>query len=234
MVVVFPEPRNAALLKNGKSGDMGYILHAQLMEADLIVLNKCDLLEDAELEADRRWLAERYPQADVLTISAVAGQGLEDLSLALMRGRASLRHPDINYEDEDLQSAMDRLTEYYLEYAAQVCCNDFDGTEYLSDIAHRVQEALRAGGYEIPHMKLLGWEPEGDYGKVDLLGVDRPIEVFRPFTRPCTDIAVVLNANAACPSAVLDEVIRTAVEKASQLYQLELSLFKKECFNLGE
>ena len=129
---------------------------------------------------------------------------------------------------------MDRLTEYYLEYAAQVCCNDFDGTAYLSDLARRVQEALRAGGYEIPHMKLLGWEPEGDFGKVDLLGVDRPIEVFRPFTRPCTDIAVVLNANAACPSAVLDKVIWAAVEKASQLYQLELSLFKKECFNLGE
>ena len=231
---VLLEPRNAALLKTGKSGDMGYILHAQLMEADLIVLNKCDLLESAELDADRRWLAERYPQAEVLTISAAAGQGLEDLSLALMRGRASMRHPDINYEDEDLQSAMDRLTEYYLEYAAQVCCNDFDGTAYLSEIACRVQEALRAGGYEIPHMKLLGWEPEGDFGKVDLLGVDRPIEVFRPFTRPCTDIAVVLNANAACPSAVLDKVIWAAVEEASQLYQLELSLFKKECFNLGE
>ena len=59
---VLLEPRNAALLKNGKSGDMGYILHAQLMEADLIVLNKCDLLESAELEADRRWLADIIPR----------------------------------------------------------------------------------------------------------------------------------------------------------------------------
>ena len=32
--------------------------------------------------------------------------------------------------------------------------------EYLSDIAHRVQEELRAGGYKIPHRKLPGWEPE--------------------------------------------------------------------------
>ena len=80
----------------------------------------------------------------------------------------------------------------------------------------------------------LAWEPEGDFGKVDLLGVDRPIEITRRFERPCTDIAVVLNANAACPAKELDEIILKAVKAASQTVQLEISLFKKECFNLGE
>ena len=83
-------------------------------------------------------------------------------------------------------------------------------------------------------MKLLAWEPEGDFGKVDLLGTDRPIEVTRRFARPCTDVAVILNANAACPAAVLDGVIRSVVEETSDRYQLELRYFKKECFNLGE
>ena len=231
---VLIEPRNAALLRSGQGGDMAYILRAQLMEADLIVLNKCDLLEPDELEVDRNWLTEHYPQAGVITISAVTGEGLEELSQALMQGQASMRHPDIDYDDEDLQNAMDQLTEYYLEYVAQVCCNDFDGTEYLSDIAHMVQAELQAGGYEIPHMKLLAWEAEGDYGKVDLLGVDRPIEITRRFQRSCTDVAVVLNANAACPADVLDEIIMGATKAASQLYQLDYRFFKKECFNLGE
>ena len=231
---VLIEPRNAALLRSGQGGDMAYILRAQLMEADLIVLNKCDLLDAVELEADRSWLAEHYPQARVITISAVTGKGLEELSHALMQGQASMQHPDIDYDDEDLQNAMDQLTEYYLEYVAQVCCNDFDGTEYLSDIAHMVQAELQAAGHEIPHMKLLAWDPEGDYGKVDLLGVDRPIEITRRFENPCTDIAVVLNANAACPAVVLDEIIQEAVKATSHLYQLELRFFKKECFNLGE
>ena len=231
---VLIEPRNAALLRSGQGGDMAHILGAQLKEADLIVLNKCDLPDAAELEADRVWLTENYPHAEVITISAVTGEGLEELSQALMRGKASLRHPDIDYDDEDLQNAMEQLTEYYLEYVAQVCCNDFDGTAYLSDIARMVQAELRAGGYEIPHMKLLAWEPEGDFGKVDLLGTDRPIEITRRFERPCTDIAVVLNANAACPAKELDEIILGAAKAASQTYQLEIRLFKKECFNLGE
>ena len=231
---VLIEPGNAALLRSGPGGDMTAILRAQLMEADLIVLNKCDLLEEAELEADKNWLKAQFPQTEVLAISAVTGEGLEELSQALKRGTASMNHPDIDYEDQDLQKAMDQLTEYYLEYAAQVCCNDFDGTEYLSDIAHAVQAELQAGGYEVPHMKLLAWEPEGDFGKVDLLGVERPVEIPRSFERPCTDIAVVLNANAACPAAVLDETITEAVKAVSRLYQLDLTVFRKECFNLGE
>ena len=125
---VLIEPRNAALLRENRGGDMAHILRAQLKEADLIVLNKCDLLEDAELEADRAWLASHYPQANVIAISAATGEGLEDLSRAMMQGSASMAHPDIDYDDDDLQNAMDQLTEYYLEYAAQVCCNDFDGT----------------------------------------------------------------------------------------------------------
>ena len=231
---VLIEPRNAALLRENRGGDMAHILRAQLKEADLIVLNKCDLLTDAELEADRAWLAGNYPQANVIAISAATGEGLEDLSRALMQGSASMRHPDIDYDDDDLQNAMDQLTEYYLEYVAQVCCNDFDGTEYLLDIAGAVQAELRIRNCEIPHMKLLAWDPEGDFGKVDLLGTDRPIEVTRRFARPCTDVAVILNANAACPAAVLDGVIRSAVEETSDRYQLELRYFKKECFNLGE
>jgi Ni2+-binding GTPase involved in maturation of urease and hydrogenase len=231
---VLIEPRNAALLRENRGGDMAHILRAQLKEADLIVLNKCDLLNAAELEADRVWLAGHYPQANVIAISAATGEGLEDPSRALMQGSASMRHPDIDYDDDDLQNALDQLTEYYLEYVAQVCCNDFDGTEYLLDIAGAVQAELRIRNCEIPHMKLLAWEPEGDFGKVDLLGADRPLEVTRRFARPCTDVAVILNANAACPAAVLDGVIRSAVEETSDRYQLELRYFKKECFNLGE
>ncbi len=231
---VLIEPRSVSLLRCGQGGDAAHILRAQLLEADLIVLNKCDLLDAAEREADLAWLAAQLPEAQVLPISAVTGDGLEALALALKQGRASLRHPAIDYEDADLQGAMDKLTEYYLQYHAEVCCNDFDGTAYLADIARAVQASLLDGGFEIPHMKLLAWEPEGDFGKVDLLGVERPIEITRRFERPCTELAVVLNANAACPAAVLDEAVREAVEAVSRQYQLELMIFKKECFNLGE
>ncbi|MBR6951774.1 MAG: hypothetical protein IKH56_08615 [Oscillospiraceae bacterium] len=231
---VLIEPRNAELLRLEAGGDMAHILRAQLMEADLIVLNKCDLLSPAEAEQLRGWLAEQYPDAEVIRISAATGEGVEELACAMRTGRASLRHPAIDYDDSDLQNAMDQLTEYYLQYHATVCCSDFDGTEYLADVARAVQADMKADGHEIPHLKLLAWGPEGDFGKVDLLGVDRPVEITRRFDRPCTEIAVVINANASCPAARLDAILTEAVDAASQKHQLELLIFKKEFFNLGE
>ncbi len=231
---VLAEPRSLDLLRSGEAGETGYIMRAQLTEADLIVLSKCDLLNADEIADDAAWLSGQFPHAQVLPISAAKGSGLEELSRALMQGRASMQHPDIDYDGEPLQNAMDRMTEYYLQYRAQVCCNYFDGNAYLSSIARRVQQELRSGGFEIPHMKLLAWEPEGDFGKVDLLGVDRQIEITKAFANPCTDLAVVINASALCPAARLDKTIGRAVRDISRQYQTELMIFKKDCFNLGE
>ena len=231
---VLIEPCNASLLCTGQKSDMAHILDAQMMEADLIVLNKCDLLEAPEKEALVSDLRRRYPQAEVIAISALTGEGLEELSLALKNGSASMQHPAIAYEDDGLQSEMCSLSEYYIQYHAEVCCDDFDGNEYLTALARQVQGGIAEIGCEIPHMKLLAWSPDGDYGKADLLGVSRPIELPHRFSRPCIDIAVVLNANAACPHEELDRIITTAVEEVSAAFQLECMVFRRECFGMGE
>lgn len=231
---VFIEPRSLRVLRGELRDDMAPILHAQLLEADLIVLNKCDLLENAALAEQKNWLQEHYPEASVLAVSALTGAGLEELCLALRDKTASLRHPSIDYEDAGLIRAMDSLTEYYLQYYAVVCCNDFDGTAYLLELAEAIRRGIAAAGGASPHFKLLAWSPEEDFGKVDLLGVDRPIEVTHRFAAPCTQIAVLLNTSARCPARELEKLVGEAVDAVSERYQLELMIHKKDCFNLGE
>ena len=231
---VLTEPRTVDLLRDGRGGDMEYLLDTQLIEADLILLNKCDLLSREQAEADKAWLEQRYPHARVLLISALKEEGLEALAQALKEGTASMRRPDIGYGGEAFRASMEKLSEYYLQCHAAVCCNTFDGNRYLTDLAEEVQVRFRAAGFEIPHLKLLAWEPEGDFGKADLLGTRRPVEVSRRFARPCTAVAVILNASAACPPGILDSLITETLGEISGRYQLELAVFKKECFGMGE
>ena len=56
---------------------MGLILDAQLKEADLIVLSKCELLSEKERGAGLVWLAEHYPRTKQLAVSAKSGEGLD-------------------------------------------------------------------------------------------------------------------------------------------------------------
>ena len=231
---VLTEPATVELLRAGSDADRAIICHCQLLEADLIVLNKCDLPDEAAREADLDWLAEHYPQAAVLAVSARTGRGLDALAAALREKSASLRHPAIDYDGDPLQNALGRISEYYLQYHAAVCCLDFDANAYLADIAETVREAVRAAGREIPHLKLLAWEPGGDFGRVDLLGTACGTEVGRRFSGPCTELAVILNASAVCPEKELEALLGAAVRAASERCRLELQIFREQCFGLGE
>ena len=230
---VLVEPGTVAILRDGTGGDLEYLYDTQLVEADLIVLNKCDLMDENRREEDVRWLRGRYPEAEVLCISALRAEGLEELSQALARGKASMRRPEIGYGGEAFRAAMGRISEFYLQFRAVVCCNDFDGNAWLSEMAGALKTEIEKAGYEVPHFKLLAWEPEGDFGKVDLLGTEREIEVNHRFARPCTDLAAVLNASAVCPAGTLEQVAMDTVRTVSDRYQLELTVFKKECFGMG-
>ncbi len=231
---VLIEPRSVRVLQGEIDDDMAPILFAQLQEADLIVLNKCDLLDGPAAVRQKAWLSEHFPEACVLMVSARTGHGLDELCLALKYGSASLRHPSIDYEDKALIRAMDSLTEYYLQYHAVVCCNDFDGTAYLSELASAIRDGICSVSGASPHFKLLAWSPEGDYGRTDILGTDRPSEITRSFVRPCTQIAVLLNTSARCSAPELQCLVSEALRRVSDRYQLELMIFKEECFNLGE
>ena len=230
---VLTEPRTVELLRNGEGGDLEYILKTQLIEADLIVLNKCDLISEDEKKRAVSYLEENYPEAKVVAISALTGEGLEALSMALKDGCASMHLPDIGYGGAVMGEAMGKICEFYMQYYSTVCCNDFDGNAYLSDLAGAVQNATRGAGYDVPHLKLLAWEPEGDYGKADLIGIDRPVQMAKSFAKPCTELAVMLNASAKCPAALFDEIMSAAVEAVSEQYNLTVNVYKKDCFGMG-
>lgn len=52
---------------------VGDMVQTQLLQADLIVLNKADLISEAELNSTRAWLTARAPKATVLTTCRAEG-----------------------------------------------------------------------------------------------------------------------------------------------------------------
>lgn len=225
---VLVEQETIRRLQDEPDADLAYILNTQLREADLIVLNKADLLSPDERTAAIAFLQERYPQAELIVISALRGEGLAELRAALMNGTASLQQPDIGYGGEAFSKIMGDISEYNIQYYTRVCCNTFDGNAYLRDIAEQVREGVRAVGGEIPHLKLLAWEPEGDYAKMDLIGVERPLETVKAFDAPVAELSVTLNSSAICDADELDRIVSGAVRAAGEAHTLIDTVIKKE------
>src|ERR1041385_6640415 len=75
-----------------------YIYRKQLQEADLLVINKCDLLNAPRLAQLRGALGKEFPLAEVLEVSARTGAGLDEwfgrVTTAEQQARRSM---DVDY-----------------------------------------------------------------------------------------------------------------------------------------
>lgn len=213
--------------------EMDYILRAQLREADLIVLNKCDLLTEEERTECMGFLGRLLPKTPVLAVSALTGQGMEALARALTEGTAALKRPDIGYGGAAFSAAMGKLSEYYGQYYVRVCCDTFDPDAYVTALGAAAGKALGERGREIPHLKILGQREDGRFVKGDLLGADRPVQLTSPLDEPCVDLAVTVNASAVAPADELQEAVGGAVRRVSAAFDLSLMIYSESCFDVG-
>src|SRR5262245_37248193 len=100
---VLVDPKRAARVLGLEAGPafsakVLYVYEKQLEEADIIVINKSDLLNDAERDALQRGLRERFPQAQIATVSARTGENLEDWFGRLAEPLVPRPAMDIDYD----------------------------------------------------------------------------------------------------------------------------------------
>jgi len=128
-----------------------YVYEKQLEEAELIVVNKLDLI-DADLRARLvRELERRFARASVLCVSARDGLGLEPWFERLLAGEHAGPTLAIDYGRYAEGEALLGWLNATLSVAARA---PFDAGEFLGALAAELRARLVAGGAEIAHLKL--------------------------------------------------------------------------------
>jgi Ni2+-binding GTPase involved in maturation of urease and hydrogenase len=83
----------------GFSAQVFYIFRKQLEEADVLVLNKCDTLAEAEVESLRALLREQFPGVPCFPLSAAQGDGVDGWLEHILEGRpAGARIAAVDYD----------------------------------------------------------------------------------------------------------------------------------------
>jgi G3E family GTPase len=155
------------------SPDVNYIYRKQLEEAEIIVINKTDVVQLGRLARLREALAREYPEAAIMAVASRDGAGLEPLFEALTTREGQTRKVmDVDYARYGRGEAM--LGWYNGQHEIEVAKGGvrrakaaagrgslgvdggpgFDGDAWLLDLARRVRDLLRAAGAEIAHFKM--------------------------------------------------------------------------------
>ena len=129
-----------------------YIYQKQLEEADLIVLNKADLLSAAELAEVEAVLRRHFTQAPILTVSALRGDGVDAwLDYVLGNHLAGQTITEVDYDQyADGEAALGWLNASVQLHAAA----PLDWQAFCLILVEAVQQHCQKASAEIAHLKL--------------------------------------------------------------------------------
>ena len=187
-----------------------YVYDRQLAEADVIVVNKIDLLDEARLERLREALSARYPQAAVLPMSARDGSGTTPWFERVIRGAMGIGvSPDVDYE----AYAQGEALLGWLNATVRVSCCDtpFDGNALLRGLAAHIADAV--GNGEIAHLKmtLTAEELSSDIAVLNLVAGDRDAELAHTLKAPVDAGELIVNLRAEEDPALLNDAALAAL-----------------------
>ena len=219
----------------GFSEKVRYIYRKQLEEADLIVINKCELLEPAALAELRRSLATQFPRAELLEISARQGAGLEPWfnQIASTRQKAGTAM-EIDYQVYAEGEALLGWLNATLQVTSP---SPRDGNALLRQLAGEIQARLQTVGAEIAHLKMT-LDPEeglGGLAVINLVRNDWVPELSQELEDPFQSGQIIINIRAETPP----ERLRAAVVEglaacAGNGSDLSLTLAHLEFFQPGK
>jgi hypothetical protein len=189
-----------------------YIYRKQLEEADIIVINKTDLLSPAQLEELRAAFAKEFPKAELLSVSARDGQGLDAWFSRLETGeQARAATMKVDY---DVYADGEALLGWYNSTATLTAAAPFDADAALTKLAREIQNRLRGQNAEVAHLKMTFSPDEalaGEIAAVNLVRNDFVPELSIRLQDHSAGGQLIINLRAENAPDALAETVRASL-----------------------
>jgi G3E family GTPase len=215
----------------GFSAKVLYVYEKQLEEADIIVINKSDLLDDERRAALEQALRARFPQAHVVTVSARTGANLESWFGRLSATPSAWPAMDVDY---DTYAEGEALLGWLNATVRVTAANAFDGNEFLQRLARAIHARLANAGIEIAHLKMTLDPDEGnDLAVVNLVRTEGTVESPHRLSDTVTDGELIVNLRAEGDPAQLKEMALAGLDEAAADMRVTTTVEHSEHFRPG-
>lgn len=198
-----------------------HIYQTQLQEADLVVLNKCDLVPADTLSKLRAQLQATVGQTPVCTMAAESGEGVGDWLKTVSEGAAGSKLADVDYatyaEGEAVLGWLNANGRIETETAV-------DWYALATQLIARVVETIDKQGGGISHLKCFLTAPGSGHVAGNAVSNNQPPTIRGEIADGVRRVNLLINARVRMPAERLRETIVAAVEHTAADWPVTIAL----------
>jgi G3E family GTPase len=205
------DPERLADMMNGGTAGLhasaAYIFRKQLEESDIILISKSDLLEPADLALLKEKVILNFPYADVRTISAVTGEGIDEwLNEVMNRTDAGRRLAEVDY---DIYAEGEAVLGW-LNTTIELSGEPTDWDTFAGKLMQNLSQEFDSRNASVGHVKMI-LEAGDDFLMANLTGLNNTLN-FRGSAGTSSEARLTLNARVEMSPEELEQIVRKALE----------------------
>lgn len=209
--------------------EVAYLFGKQLEEADILVLNKIDLLAESEVERLVSLLTEKYPEKEILAISARDGGGVEKWLEVLLSGRpgANTVLSQIDYD----RYARAEAVLGWLNAAIKISSDQlFAADKFVMDLFIELRESFKQEKGEIGHLKSV-FTSGGKSFWVNLTNLSSDPMVSGKPMATLSKGSLILNARVQLDPENLEKIVRDVLSNVAEKFDVKTEIDDLQCFS---
>ncbi len=230
--MVDPDRVRELLLKETETtfpDEVAYLFHKQLEEADLIVLNKTDLIEKNEQKRIVNQLNLTFPSKTILTVSALHGFGMDrwlDTLLSQRPGAGTVLR-EIDY---DRYAAAEAILGWLNAAVKLTASQPTSSEKLLTNLIRLLQKAFKESDAGIGHLKC-ALTNKGKSTWVNLTGINAKVNIGGSTTQKFSNGTLLINARVKMEPEHLEIIVRDILNEVSSHFDVTVKIDDLQCFS---
>jgi len=203
---VMADPERLTDIMNGGTAGLhtsaAYIFRKQLEESDIILISKTDLLEPIDLAVLKEKVKLNFPDADIMTVSAITGDGIDEwLKEVLHRTDSGQRLAEVDY---DIYAEGEAVLGW-LNSTIELSGEPTDWDVFTRNLMQNLSQQFDSNNASVGHVKII-LEAGDNYLTGNLTGLINTLN-FRGSAGTSSEARLTLNARVEMSPEALEKII---------------------------
>ena len=232
-VILKPSHGLKILRKQGKGGfspQAEYIFRKQIEEADFIILNRIDELNEDAIAELSSLIESNFPGLPCIRMSAVTGQGFDAFCEYLdLAGDFGTRTMDVDYDIYAIGEAELGWLNAQVSLKSQ---SPFCLDSFAIRLLEQINSSLSSHDAEVAHLKAIGMA-DGNYAVANIVSSSSAAKLSIGCGANVQAADLVVNARVAADPELLTETIQSTLRSVCGEYNVEETINTLQCFRPG-